>query len=74
VKALEPPFDLRLRHDRLCYNAANMLLSATGAGASAYSSDAANGVERKHGNTLTGGGRTMAWDSQNRRAGSRGRR
>ena len=41
------------------YNAANMLLSTTGAGASTYTNDA-------EGNTLTGGGRTNAWDSQNR--------
>ena len=41
------------------YNAANMLLSTTGAGASTYSNDL-------DGNTLTGGGRTNAWDSQNR--------
>lgn len=41
------------------YNAANMLLSTTGAGASAYSNDL-------DGNTLTGGGRTNTWDSQNR--------
>ena len=41
------------------YNAANMLLSTTGAGASTYTNDA-------DGNTLTGGGRTNAWDSQNR--------
>ena len=41
------------------YNAANMLLSTTGTGASSYSNDA-------DGNTLTGGGRTNTWDSQNR--------
>jgi len=34
-------------------------LSTTGTGASAYTSDA-------DGNTLTGGGRTNTWDSQNR--------
>ena len=38
------------------YNAANMLLSRAG---NAYTNDAA-------GNTLTGGGRTNTWDSQNR--------
>ena len=36
-----------------------MLLSTTGTGASSYSNDA-------DGNTLTGGGRTNTWDSQNR--------
>ena len=36
-----------------------MLLSTTGAGASTYTNDL-------DGNTLTGGGRTNAWDSQNR--------
>ena len=41
------------------YNAANMLLSSSGSGASNYSNDA-------DGNTLTGGGRTNTWDSQNR--------
>ena len=41
------------------YNAANMLLSTAGAGASVYSSDA-------DGNTLSGGGRTSTWNSQNR--------
>jgi len=41
------------------YDAANRLTATTGAGASAYSNDA-------DGNTLTGGGRTNAWDSQNR--------
>ena len=38
------------------YNAANMLLSR---GGNAYSNDA-------NGNTLSGGGRTNTWDSQNR--------
>ena len=38
------------------YNAANMLLSR---GASSYANDA-------NGNTLTGGGRSNTWDSQNR--------
>lgn len=38
------------------YNAANMLLSR---GSSSYTNDA-------NGNTLTGGGRTNTWDSQNR--------
>ena len=41
------------------FDAANMLLSTTGAGASTYTNDA-------DGNTLTGGGRTNTWDSQNR--------
>ena len=36
-----------------------MLLSTTGTGASSYGNDA-------DGNTLTGGGRTSTWDSQNR--------
>ena len=40
-------------------NAANMLLSTTGTGASSYGNDA-------DGNTLTGNGRTSTWDSQNR--------
>src|SRR5437870_8260270 len=38
------------------YNAANMLLQR---GANAYQNDG-------NGNTLSGGGRSMAWDSQNR--------
>ena len=41
------------------YNAANMLLSTSGAGASGFQNDA-------DGNTLSGNGRTSAWDSQNR--------
>lgn len=43
------------------YNAANMLLGTAlnGGSASAYTNDA-------DGNTLTGGGRTNTWDSQNR--------
>ncbi len=41
------------------YNAANMLLSTGGAGASGFNNDA-------DGNTLTGNGRTNTWDSQNR--------
>jgi len=41
------------------YNAANMLLSTGGAGASGFQNDA-------DGNTLSGNGRTNAWDSQNR--------
>lgn len=41
------------------YNAANMLTATTGTGASSYTSDA-------DGDTLTGGGRTLTWDSQNR--------
>jgi len=41
------------------YNAANMLLSTSGYGASGFQNDA-------DGNTLTGNGRTNAWDSQNR--------
>jgi len=41
------------------YNAANMLLSTGGAGASGFNNDA-------DGNTLSGNGRTNAWDSQNR--------
>ena len=41
------------------YNAANMLLSTSGAGASGFQNDA-------DGNTLSGNGRANAWDSQNR--------
>ena len=41
------------------YNAANMLLSTGGYGASGFQNDA-------DGNTLSGNGRTSAWDSQNR--------
>jgi len=41
------------------YNAANMLLSTGGYGASGFQNDA-------DGNTLSGNGRTNAWDSQNR--------
>ena len=41
------------------YNAANMLLSTGGYGASGFQNDA-------DGNTLVGNGRTSAWDSQNR--------
>ena len=41
------------------YNAANMLLSTSGYGASGFGNDA-------DGNTLSGNGRTNAWDSQNR--------
>jgi RHS repeat-associated protein len=41
------------------YNAANMLTSSTGAGASTYTNDA-------DGDTLSGGGRGETWDSQNR--------
>jgi len=41
------------------YNAANMLLSTGGYGASGFTNDA-------DGNTLVGNGRTNAWDSQNR--------
>ncbi len=41
------------------YNAANMLLSTGGYGASGFNNDA-------DGNTLSGNGRTNAWDSQNR--------
>jgi len=41
------------------YNAANMLLSTSGYGASGFQNDA-------DGNTLSGNGRTNAWDSQNR--------
>ena len=41
------------------YNAANMLLSTGGYGASGFSNDA-------DGNTLSGNGRTNTWDSQNR--------
>jgi len=41
------------------YNAANMLLSTGGYGASGFQNDA-------DGNTLSGNGRVSAWDSQNR--------
>ncbi|MGI4791253.1 MAG: RHS repeat-associated core domain-containing protein [Janthinobacterium lividum] len=41
------------------FDAANRLTSTTGTGASTYTNDA-------DGNTLTGGGRTNTWDSQNR--------
>ena len=41
------------------YNAANMLLSTGGAGASGFQNDA-------DGNTLSDNGRTNTWDSQNR--------
>ena len=41
------------------YNAANMLLSTGGYGASGFQNDA-------DGNTLVGNGRTNTWDSQNR--------
>ena len=41
------------------YNVANMLLSTGGVGASGFQNDA-------DGNTLSGNGRTNAWDSQNR--------
>ncbi|MGI4791254.1 MAG: RHS repeat-associated core domain-containing protein [Janthinobacterium lividum] len=41
------------------FDSANRLTSTTGTGASTYTSDA-------DGNTLTGGGRTNTWDSQNR--------
>jgi hypothetical protein len=41
------------------YNAANMLLSTSGYGASSFSNDA-------DGNTLVGNGRSNSWDSQNR--------
>lgn len=41
------------------YNAANMLLSTSGYGASGFQNDA-------DGSTLSGNGRTNAWDSQNR--------
>ena len=44
------------------YDAANRLTGTTGVGADTYASDA-------DGNTLSGGGRTLAWDSQNRLAG-----
>jgi len=43
------------------YNAANMLLSTGGYGASGFQNDA-------DGNTLVGNGRTNTWDSQNRLA------
>lgn len=46
----------------------NRLTATTGSGGSSYTHDAANEVERKHDNPLTGGGRTMTWDSQNRMA------
>ncbi len=42
--------------DTLTYNAANMLLTKNGSG---YTNDT-------NGNTLTGGGRTLTWDGQNR--------
>ena len=41
------------------YNVANMLLSTARYGASGFQNDA-------DGNTLSGNGRTNAWDSQNR--------
>ncbi len=41
------------------YNAANMLLSTGGAGASGFQNDA-------DGNTVSGKGRANAWNSQNR--------
>ena len=44
---------------RPIYDAADMLLSTGGAGASGFQNDA-------DGNTLSGNGRTNAWDSQNR--------
>jgi RHS repeat-associated protein len=44
------------------YNAANMLTSSMGTGASAYTDDA-------DGDTLSGGGRGETWDSQNRLVG-----
>ena len=49
------------------YNAANMLLSTSGYGASGFQNDL-------DGNTLSGGGRTNAWDSQNRLVSGIGRR
>ena len=41
------------------FDAANRLASTSGTGASTYTSD-------PDGNTLSGGGRTNSWDSQNR--------
>ena len=49
------------------YNAASMLLSTGGAGASGSQNDA-------DGNTLVGNGRTNTWDSQSRRVLYIGRR